>query len=1318
MTRKSLLPLLLAFSLPASADTVFDPTLFDRFAPFAVTGYAGTTELEDFPVLVRLAAGSPAGFDYADCAPDGSDIRFADSDDNLIPHEIDTWNPEGESLIWVRVPVVADGTAFTMYFGSSDAMTLSDEDVWSRYAAVVHGGTALTNAVAGGPAVTAGSNAVTAEADAGRIGGGIRKSAYKSIGVNVAKPSDALAASGRFSVSGWFKRDGDGGSNGNGTFILGASRPGWKNGTGFLWLQEQGSYISVAANDSHQFSSGNHTLPKGEWGYAAFAYESGVSLTTWFNGAQDNRKTAGVGNLASTAATWTFGSYQDTASDDSFAGDMDELRIFDGVASGDWIKAEYDTVANASFLAAGAVKTIDPDAPRITGGSVVEDVRRLDVSFACSMSGATVSYRFAKAGDDIGEATPVVLTSDSVADETVSFSLTGLEGDAVYTVVVDAAKDGHAAFPWEATASPFGADVRLVPSAAASHVRTRAGADEVHVLGASGTFTLSARRRVRLLAVGGGGGAGWASSEGGGGGGAGGMLEISNVVLRAGTYRYEVGAGGAPGRTDGSKGENGGDTVLWFVDPVSGDETEIARAFGGGGSGCHDNRHGKAGGSGGGAVYRGENEWGNPGAGTSGQGNAGGGWTSKPSATVASSGGGGAGAPGETGTATKGGDGGDGLPSDITGAEVWFAGGGGASTRNNNATARTIGRGGRGGGGHGADYGHYTTDPGRDGVDGLGGGGGGGLAWYIASGPSKWYNCFGGRGGSGTLVLRFAAAPAAEPVLAGVTATLKDARTAVFSGTVEWVGDGASAADLVLAAGGASETVATGLATGADFSFETDVEPGSTFSWSLKLVNSVNVESAAVSDSIAVPADVPVAIAATGAELRSVGIDTVAIFTNTAAAGSFTVPAGGAWVEMLVVGGGGAGGVYWDSHGGAGGGAGGFVHEPALFLEEGVYTVTVGEGGKGREDGSWDGNGWPGKPGLPSFVQHGGADVARALGGSGGASRYSGNCTNYYAGSPSFASTGGAMPVNTSNVGYLDVDAQPGTPGQGNPGGAGRRATISNSSGSGTYLFAGGGGGAGARGGAGDPVAMAFGDGGDGLPCSITGEEVWYAGGGGCGSAYKAPGSLVAAATKGGRGGGGYGQRWQSATDPDNRGVNGLGGGGGGGGGKDGNSNGAANCPSGHSGGSGTVIVRWRSMSESAIVVELGEPVGGFRRGTFSGTVTAAGGDGATVDVEIGVAPAGAATTNWTTVATGLAAGDAFSASVDGLADGTEYVAAWRATNGSGGTAAGDAGAFATFAGAYLVPGSEAAGATVTQVGNDSVYTYSNPATAGSFTVL
>ena len=355
--------LLLALAAPFSRAAIdleaVAPAGFTRGVVLTVDGYAADQDratLANFPVLVRISPTAIPGFAYSDCLfADGSDVRFLDAAGTLLPSEVDEWNADGESLVWVSLPSMTNGTEFAMVYGSGSPGTPSG-DVWARYAAVIHGGASIANSVSGGPDATAGSASVAAAADAGRIGGGIRKSAANAIGVNVAKPSDALSDAGKFTVSAWFKRSGN---NGNGTFILGASRPGWSNGTGFLWLQEQGKYISVAANNSHQFASPAHLnayiLPEGAWAHAAFAYESGVSLTTWFEGAQDNRKTSGIGTLSSTAATWTFGSYQNTGSNDSFVGDMDELRIFDGVATDDWIRAERDTVADASFLSAGTV---------------------------------------------------------------------------------------------------------------------------------------------------------------------------------------------------------------------------------------------------------------------------------------------------------------------------------------------------------------------------------------------------------------------------------------------------------------------------------------------------------------------------------------------------------------------------------------------------------------------------------------------------------------------------------------------------------------------------------------------------------------------------------------------------------------------------------------------------------------------------------------------------------------------------------------------------------------------------------------------------
>ena len=119
----------------AANATELDTILFAKKSDITVSGYAGSTTLANFPVLVRLAANSPDGFNYADCAADGSDLRFADANGDLIPHEIDTWDISGESLVWVSVPSISGtATTFTMYYGTDGASSLpavTESDVWT-----------------------------------------------------------------------------------------------------------------------------------------------------------------------------------------------------------------------------------------------------------------------------------------------------------------------------------------------------------------------------------------------------------------------------------------------------------------------------------------------------------------------------------------------------------------------------------------------------------------------------------------------------------------------------------------------------------------------------------------------------------------------------------------------------------------------------------------------------------------------------------------------------------------------------------------------------------------------------------------------------------------------------------------------------------------------------------------------------------------------------------------------------------------------------------------------------------------------------------
>src|SRR5262245_27533596 len=57
-----------------------------------------------FPVMVRL---DTTRVTYADAQNQGQDVRFVDADGTtVLPHEIEQWNPNGASYLWVRVPQI------------------------------------------------------------------------------------------------------------------------------------------------------------------------------------------------------------------------------------------------------------------------------------------------------------------------------------------------------------------------------------------------------------------------------------------------------------------------------------------------------------------------------------------------------------------------------------------------------------------------------------------------------------------------------------------------------------------------------------------------------------------------------------------------------------------------------------------------------------------------------------------------------------------------------------------------------------------------------------------------------------------------------------------------------------------------------------------------------------------------------------------------------------------------------------------------------------------------------------------------------------
>lgn len=101
------------------------PTNFNSKLKITFSGYDRAETLQDFPVLVNLSTNLP-GFSYGGFSGlNGSDLRFADSSGTReLPYEINNWDPNGTSAVWVQVPALASTNSFIWaYWGNPSNTT-------------------------------------------------------------------------------------------------------------------------------------------------------------------------------------------------------------------------------------------------------------------------------------------------------------------------------------------------------------------------------------------------------------------------------------------------------------------------------------------------------------------------------------------------------------------------------------------------------------------------------------------------------------------------------------------------------------------------------------------------------------------------------------------------------------------------------------------------------------------------------------------------------------------------------------------------------------------------------------------------------------------------------------------------------------------------------------------------------------------------------------------------------------------------------------------------------------------------------------------
>ena len=821
-----------------------DPAVaeFARGVKFTVAGYNGGSEVQtNFPVLVRLST-AISGFTYSDFYADGSDlslvdIGFVDAEGNGLAYEIDTWNPSGESLVWVNLPRMTNGTEFAMWYRSSKTgKELNSDNVWADYTGVWHlnesgsGGTvnttvgdSTTNALDGT------AQGLSASVAAGKVGGSWRISDYyssdrKDAGIvidltDATKNAKVNALGDTFSASFWLQKK----NLETKWCVTGINRR--PNGSTAGWgtqINDDTSKLRIYANGGKNIYVYNNTgmsglNTKNSWGKVDVVwfnnngkigyqlYWNGNSVDV--NGKQNDPPTTPVNQPG--GEPLVIGNFTSTTSDRAWSGEMDEVRLRKGVPTAARVKADYDTVSSNEFLTAGTVievavverpvanlQIVDTGASHIQFGNAISS---LGSSAATECAFNVKVWKTAE-----GEPAGYTALASGLTVGALTGRVKGLTPETAYSYKIKVTND-EGVDSDEVTGAFTTSGVGL---GGTGGDMTRVGDDWIHYFrvgfdehgGITNDYVFtppSYATAVRALVVGGGGPGGYYA---GGGGGAGGYYYNAALGVTPGTgYSVHVGAGGVAATSATAYGSNGGDSSI-----VGGAVNIVMLGGGAGGNGKLNNqtatRAGQNGGSGGGATWTGYDA----GSGTSGQGNAGGTVPDGQFQQNLAAGGGGAGGVGgsveysSNDTAKGSGAGGNGLQCGITGKTLYYAGGGSGGARlysNQNGTG-TAGAGGNGGGGKGGQYDKTEgSQYASAGEDGFGGGGGGGSSYNEQS-----YQ--GGNGGNGIVIIRYAAQGDGTDVAAPAIALESLDRAANGLTTVgyrvAWAGAGYQDADVAI----------------------------------------------------------------------------------------------------------------------------------------------------------------------------------------------------------------------------------------------------------------------------------------------------------------------------------------------------------------------------------------------------------------------------------------------------------------------------------------------------------------------------------------
>lgn len=339
---------------PASL-TLHDTGSPDQWAhrsPLIFTGHRGSETLANFPALVLLGT-NVSGFSYGDMLSDEhDDLRFADgATGNFLHFEVESWNTNGLTQVWVQVPALTNGATIWALWGRAGLVApaySTNGATWvNDYVAVYHlaesGGAVKDSSLYGnGLSVY---NGVQQGADG--LAGPAARWPDGSNDWLQGPSGDSLHGMGRLTLQTWFYDE----QNDTQPRGLISKRVSSSVSRDYYFFKYQNRNIFFYVGGvGGEFS--NTATPASQWIFAAATYDSALGsdrMKVYLDGAFKGARNDAAGSVPSYSGDLHLG-ILNASYGNCWKGKLDEVRISRAARSAQWLQAEYLNMASNSLF--------------------------------------------------------------------------------------------------------------------------------------------------------------------------------------------------------------------------------------------------------------------------------------------------------------------------------------------------------------------------------------------------------------------------------------------------------------------------------------------------------------------------------------------------------------------------------------------------------------------------------------------------------------------------------------------------------------------------------------------------------------------------------------------------------------------------------------------------------------------------------------------------------------------------------------------------------------------------------------------------------